>query len=109
MKNMEKLKVAMVGGRTSTIGFKAIGVEPYIAAVPEDGPAVWESLPLEKYALVMITEPVYRFLRERYADFPGHEGLPVVLVIPAVTGSLGIGRADIKKRVEKAVGAIIKS
>ncbi len=106
---MDKLKVAMIGGRTSTTGFKAVGVEVYIAAAPEDGPAIWESVPMDRYAAIMVTEPVYRILRERYTDFPAHEGLPVVLAIPAVTGSLGIGRADIKKRVEKAVGAIIKS
>jgi V/A-type H+/Na+-transporting ATPase subunit F len=105
---MENRKVAMIGGRTSTTGFKAVGVEAYIAASPEDGLAVWESVPLDRYAVIMVTEPVYRLLREKTPDFPSHEGLPVVLVIPAVTGSLGIGQADIKKRVEKAVGAIIK-
>jgi vacuolar-type H+-ATPase subunit F/Vma7 len=106
---MVEMKVAMIGGRTSTAGFKALGVETYVAAAPEDGPAVWRTVPLERYGVIMVTEPVYQRLREEMPGFPAHEGLPVILVIPAVTGSLGIGRADIKNRVEKAVGAVIKS
>lgn len=104
---MENLKVAMVGGWSSVVGFKALGVEPYIVASPEEGPAVWESLPRDRYALVMITEPVYEVLMERMPDFPGHEEMPVILAIPAIAGSTGAGRAGVKKRVEKALGSVI--
>jgi vacuolar-type H+-ATPase subunit F/Vma7 len=105
---MQNLKVAMLGGRTSSVGLKAVGVEPYVVAVPEEGPATWESIPLERYAVVLVTEPVYEKLRESIPDFPAHEGLPVVLVIPAVTGSSGIGGSGVKKKVEKAVGTILE-
>jgi vacuolar-type H+-ATPase subunit F/Vma7 len=105
---MEKLKVAMIGGRTSTLGFKAIGVDTYVAPAPEDGPDIWQSLPLQRYGVIVITEPVYLVLRERVPDFPGYEGLPIILVVPAVTGSLEVGREELKGRVEKAVGAIMK-
>ena len=105
---MENLKVAMIGGWSSVVGFKAVGVEPYVVASPQQGPEIWESLPRERYALVLITEPVFEFLMERVPDFPGHEELPVVLAVPAVAGSIGTGRAGIKKRVEKALGSVIE-
>ncbi len=105
----EGMKVAMIGGLTSVIGFKAVGVETYIAAVPEEGPAIWESLPLERYALVMITEPVYRVMLEKVPGFPDlGEDLPVVMAVPAVSGSLGLAREGIKSRVVKALGSTLE-
>jgi vacuolar-type H+-ATPase subunit F/Vma7 len=103
---MEGLKMAMIGGWSSVVALKAVGVEPYVVESPEDGPAVWESMPRDRYALVMITEPVYEVLMERVPDFPGYEELPVIMAIPAVAGSIGTGRAGIKKRVEKALGSV---
>jgi V/A-type H+/Na+-transporting ATPase subunit F len=101
------LKVAMIGGMTSVIGFKAVGVETYIAAVPGDGPAIWKSLPRDRYALVMITEPVYRVLLDEVTGFPDVEELPVVLVVPAVSGSLGLGKEGIREKIVKALGSVI--
>lgn len=106
---MEKLKVAIIGGKTSAMGFKAVGVDPFPASVPEEGPEVWKSLPLERYAVVMITEPIYKVLREMVPGFPPQGGIPIVLVIPAVTGSQGLGLESLKRKVEKAVGADIDS
>ena len=103
----EGLKVAMIGGMTSVIGFKAVGVETYIAALPEEGPAIWESLPRERYALVMITEPVYKVLLEEVQGFPGPADLPVILPVPAVSGSLGLAREGIKARIVKALGSVM--
>jgi V/A-type H+/Na+-transporting ATPase subunit F len=105
---MEKLRMAMIGGFTSVAGFKALGVDVFPVASPQDGPAVWDALPRDRYAVVMITEPVYEVLLERLADFPALEDLPVVLAVPAVSGSTGLSRASIKKRVEKALGSVIE-
>jgi len=105
---MEKLKVAMIGGFTSVAGFRALGVDAYHVGSPQDGPEVWAALPRERYAVVMITEPVYEVLLEKVPDFPALEDLPVVLAVPAVSGSKGLGRAGIRKRVEKALGSVIE-
>lgn len=99
------MKVAMIGGRTSTLGFKAVGVDVFVAEVPEDGPRLWDEVDKEKYAVIMITEPVFEAIRREKRDFPPLEGMPVVLVIPAVTGPRGIGLARIRDKVQKAVGA----
>lgn len=99
------LKVAMIGGRTSTLGFKAVGVETYIAPLPEDGPRIWREMDLRRYAVIMVTEPVFEVLHREIPGFPPHEGLPVILVIPAVTGSREMAAARMRERVQKAVGA----
>ncbi|RJP32598.1 MAG: V-type ATP synthase subunit F [Actinobacteria bacterium] len=105
---MGKLKLAMIGGFTSVAGFKAVGVDSYPVASPQEGPVVWNALPLEKYAVVMITEPVYEVLLEQVPDFPAIEDLPVVITVPAVSGSSGLGKAGVRKRVEKALGSVIE-
>jgi vacuolar-type H+-ATPase subunit F/Vma7 len=104
---LDGLKVAMIGGMTSVIGFQAVGVETFIAAVPEDGPRIWASLPRERYAVVMITEPVYEVLLDKVPGFPGAEELPVVLAVPAVSGTLGLGKEAIKERIVKALGSVV--
>lgn len=104
----EAKKVAMIGGLTSVIGFKAVGVETYIAAVPEDGPGIWQSLPLDRYALVIITEPVYSVLLEKVPGFPDPGDMPVIMTVPAVSGSLGLARAAIRSRVVKALGSTLE-
>lgn len=102
---MEGKKVAMIGGRTSTLGFRAVGVETFIAPLPEDGPRIWSHLDLQRYAVVMITEPVFEVLQKEIPGFPPREGLPVILAVPAVTGSRETAVAWLRERIIKAVGA----
>ena len=106
--SVRDLKVAMVGGWSSVIGFKAVGVDAYVVASPAEAQAVWESIPREGYAVVMVTEPVYDALRGSAPGFPPHGGSPIVLPVPAVTGSLGIARADIREKVVKALGSAVE-
>jgi V/A-type H+-transporting ATPase subunit F len=93
----------MIGGKTSTIGFKALGVETFAVTAPQNAPAVYREIELDRYGLLFVTEPVYEVLRREVDDFP-REGLPVTTVVPAVAGSLGIGRAEIRELVERATG-----
>ncbi|WP_287152994.1 V-type ATP synthase subunit F [Candidatus Solincola tengchongensis] len=102
---MSALRMAMIGGRTSTLGFKAVGVETFVAPLPEDGPRIWRELDLRRYAVVMVTEPVFEVLEREIPGFPPQGGLPVVLVVPAVTGTRETAAARLRERIVKAVGA----
>jgi V/A-type H+-transporting ATPase subunit F len=104
---MALLKAAMIGDWSSVVGFKALGVETYDLTSPADAAALWDSLPLGSYAVIMLTEPVYKELRERMPGFPLHEGMPVVLPIPSVTGSLGLAKMVMRARVIKALGSVV--
>ncbi len=99
-------KLAIMGGKTSCLGFRAVGMDAYIANVPEDAPALWETIPQADYAVIFVTEPLYEVLARSEHDWPPRDE-PVVIVIPAVAGSCGSGAAMVKGMVEKAVGADI--
>lgn len=99
-------RLAILGGRTSCLGFRAVGMDAFIANVPEEAPALWEGIPKTEYAIIFVTEPLYEILLGSEPGFPPHDE-PVVIVIPAVAGSRGIGAATVKRMVEKAVGADI--
>lgn len=101
----EKLGVAMIGGKTSTIGFRALGVDTYTVVFPENAEEVWEEIPLDRYAVIFVTEPIYEKLAERIEDFVQEKrDLPVITVMPSVAVSEEVGIKDIRQRVEKAVG-----
>jgi V/A-type H+/Na+-transporting ATPase subunit F len=104
---METRKMGMLGDWTSTVGFKAVGIQVY-AVSPEDALEVWKNLAMEELAMVLMTEPVFEALRGHIPDFPAHEGLPVVLAIPPVTGSTGIAGRIIRERVIKALGSVVQ-
>lgn len=97
------MKIAMIGGRTSTMGFRALGVETFEVLEPSDAPEHWKAIRLEQYAVVFVTEPVYRSLRDLIEELP--EGsMPIVCVVPSVRGSMGVGQDNIRRLVERAVG-----
>jgi V/A-type H+/Na+-transporting ATPase subunit F len=97
------LRVGFIGGKTSTVGFKALGVETFTVPRPEEAREVWRGIDLERFALIFVTEPVFDVLSEDIAEL-GEAGLPVVTVVPSVAGSKGTGRAEIRSLVERATG-----
>lgn len=100
------MKVGMIGGKTSTIGFRALGVETYPVPKPTDAHEVWEKINPGEFGIIFVTEPVYEVLKDRIQE-SRKVRLPVITVIPAVAGSTGVGRSQVKKLVEKAVGTDI--
>jgi V/A-type H+-transporting ATPase subunit F len=97
------LKIAMIGGKTSTLGFRSLGVDTFEVRVPSDAPDSWAKIRLEEYAVVFVTEPVYAVLRQDIEALP-QGSLPVVTIIPSVLGATGIGYENVRRLVERAVG-----
>ena len=98
------MKVAFVGGKTSTLGFRALGVDVFPIAKPEEAPAVWQEIDLQEYGVIFITEPIYKVLTEEIKEARRRE-LPVITVLPSVAESEGIGVLELGKMIEKAVGS----
>jgi V/A-type H+-transporting ATPase subunit F len=97
------MKVAMVGEKTSVVGFRPLGIDTFEVPEPGDAQAVWEQLELDEYAVIFITEPVYEVLRGELESLRLLR-LPVVTVIPAVTGSRKVAGEELRALVERAVG-----
>lgn len=103
---MSNWKIAVLGDRESVLGFKALGLEVFSAETVDEARVTLHRLAKEPYAVVYLTEAYAAKMEadlERYKD----ELTPAIILIPGKSGSLGIGMANVKKSVERAVGADI--
>ena len=99
-------KIAVLGDADSVLGFKALGLDVFPVDSVEKAKSTLRRLAKEDYAIVYLTEQLAVHMDEelnRYKDAL----TPAVILIPGKEGSLGIGMANVKKSVERAVGADI--
>ena len=99
-------KIAVMGDVASVLGFKALGLDVYPVAGPEEGHETLHRLARENYAIIYMTEQLAAKLTTDIARYK--DALtPAIILIPGKEGPLGIGTANIKTAVERAVGADI--
>ena len=99
-------KIAVMGDVASGLGFKALGLDVYPVAGPEEGHETLHRLARENYAIIYMTEQLAAKLTTDIARYK--DALtPAIILIPGKEGPLGIGMANIKTAVERAVGADI--
>jgi len=99
-------KIAVIGEKASVMGFRAIGFEVYETDEAAEIEATAARLAGEQYGVVFITEQALAKapdLLVRYKD----KRIPAIIPIPGRDGTLGIGMANVRKNVERAVGADI--
>lgn len=99
-------KIAVLGDTDSVLGFKALGLDVYPVDSVSDAKATLHRLAKENCAIVYLTEQLAVHMEEDLARYKD-EVTPAVILIPGKEGSLGIGMANVKKSVERAVGADI--
>ena len=99
-------KIAVMGDVDSVLGFKALGLDVFPVADPEEGHETLHRLARENYAILYMTEQLAAKLTADIARYK--DALtPAIILIPGKEGPLGIGMANIKTAVERAVGAEI--
>ena len=100
------LKIAVLGGRETVMGFKALGLDVFPASGPEEARETLRRLARDsggQYAIVYVEENLAQYLAHeiaRYKDVPS----PAIILIPGREGPLGLGQSALKAAVEKAVG-----
>ena len=99
-------KIAVLGDLDSVLGFKALGLDVFPAGSVDEAKSTLHRLAKEDYAVVYLTEQLARYMGEELARYKD-DLTPAVILIPGKEGSLGIGMANVKKSVERAVGADI--
>ena len=99
-------KIAVLGDKDSVLGFRALGLDVFAADTPEKARPILHRLAKEGYAIIYLTEQLASGLGAEMARYKD-ELTPAIILIPGKEGSLGIGMADIKTAVERAVGADI--
>ena len=90
------------------MGFKALGLEACPVANSEEARETLRRLTKdsEDYAIIYVEENLAQELQheiDKFKDVPK----PAIILIPGKDGSLGIGMANVKRAVERAVGADI--
>lgn len=99
-------QIAVIGDKASVLGFKALGLSVFPADTVDEAKAILHRLAKEDYAVVYLTETYGAGMAAELARYKD-ELKPAVILIPGREGSLGVGRANISKAIERAVGADI--
>ena len=106
MSDTNRYKIAVLGDKDSVLGFKALGLDVYPAETVEEARKTLHTLAKGDYAVVYLTEQYAAGMEADIARYKD-ELTPAVILIPGKDGSLGIGMANVKSAVERAVGADI--
>ena len=102
------LKIAVIGGRETVMGFTVLGLEAYPGADAAEAKSVLRSLTRERedVAIIYIEENLAAELSseiDKYKDSP----MPAIILIPGREGSLGLGLSALNAAVERAIGTNI--
>ncbi|MBQ9663333.1 MAG: V-type ATP synthase subunit F [Oscillospiraceae bacterium] len=102
------LKIAVIGGKDTVIGFKAVGLEACPAVNAAEALQALRELTKEgsEYAIIYIEEKLAQEISheiDKFKDSP----TPAIILIPGREGSLGLGKSALKAAVERAVGTNI--
>ena len=99
-------RIAAVGDWDSVMGFRALGLDTYPVTSSEEAREKIRELAKTDCAVIFLTEQLAKDLGDvlaRYKD----EVRPAIILIPGRDGSLGIGKDNIQRAIERAVGADI--
>jgi len=99
-------KIGVLGDRDSVLGFKALGIEIFVADDAKQARPVLRRLSKGDYAVIYITERLASGMEEDIDAFKDSP-VPAIIVIPSAGESLGLGMSSLKNAVTRAVGADI--
>ncbi|MDL2258398.1 V-type ATP synthase subunit F [Eubacteriales bacterium OttesenSCG-928-K08] len=99
-------KIGVVGDRDSILLFKAVGLTTFFETEPDSASKTLHRLARKGYEVIYITEELYTQCGEAIASYKS-EPFPAIIPIPSNQGNKGIGMAEVKANVEKAIGADI--
>ena len=99
-------QIAAIGDWESVMGFRALGLDTYPVNSVEEAREKIKELAKTNCAVIYLTERLAKDMEDvlaRYKD----ELRPAIILIPGRQGSLGIGKNNIQRAIERAVGADI--
>lgn len=103
---MASYQIAVLGDKDSVLGFKALGLTTFAVESVDEARVTLHRIAKENYAVIYLTETLAAGMEADIARYKD-ELTPAIILIPGKEGSLGIGMSNIKKAVERAVGADI--
>lgn len=102
------LKIAVIGGRETVMGFTALGLEAYPVADADEAKKVLRTLTRDRedVAIIYIEEGLAAQLSQEIDKFKDSPK-PAIILIPGREGSLGLGLTALNQAVERAIGTNI--
>lgn len=98
-------KIAVIGDRDSVLGFMAVGFDVFEVSTPRQASRTVDKLADDGYAIIFITQSYAEKIADKTEEYVSSM-LPAIIPIPDKSGS-GLGEANLKRAVERAVGADI--
>lgn len=99
-------KIGVIGDKQSVQGFRAVGLDVFDCSDVEEAKHTLHRIAKDDYAIIYITESICQGIIEDINEYKGAR-IPAIIPIPGLDGTFGIGVQNIKKAVERAVGADI--
>lgn len=97
-------KIAVMGDLDSIYGFAALGLSYFPLTDPAEAAQKLRELSKNGYAVIYITEALASAI-EAEIDRCQTADLPVIILIPGISGNTGRGIRSVKRSVEQAVGS----
>ena len=99
-------RIAVIGDWESVMGFRALGLDAYPVTSVEEAKEKVRELAKSDCAVIYLTETLGKDMEGVLARYKA-ELPPAIILIPGREGSLGIGKNNIQRAIERAVGADI--
>ena len=99
-------KVAIIGDKDSVMGFTAIGIDIFPVYEADEVKKTIHKLVEEGYAIIYITEKCSIDGKEAIERYKDNE-LPAIIVVPGITGGMGLGMNGVRESAKRAIGADI--
>jgi V/A-type H+-transporting ATPase subunit F len=97
-------KVGIIGDHDSVLGFKAVGLDVFPCATTEEARKTLHEVVKDVYAIIFITEGFAKDMQEAMDQYKERK-IPAIVPIPGMDGNHGVGFGNLKKSVERAIGA----
>ncbi len=113
---MTTYNVAIIGPKDVILGYKALGVTPFVSNNGSEALDVLQKIKHDiekgekevmKFAVVILIESIAKQIPVENMDRISQGALPAIVVLPGIEGSTGEGVAKLKRLAEKAVGSDI--
>lgn len=99
-------KIGVIGDRDSILVFGALGVTVFPTSDFREASRRIAAWAKEGYAVIFVTEQLAAQMEQVFDQYKNNPDVALIM-IPNNGGSTGIGLENIKKSVEKAIGADI--
>ncbi len=102
-------KLAAIGDWSTVFPLKAIGIESHAIDDPAEAPKLLRKLAHSKeFGVIFVVETLHSAVQDVLEEFSGKD-LPAIILIPQVSGSIGLGTSIIRETMKKAAGRDILS